>query len=78
MKKLLLIWALLLIAVSAPDMSVKDVATYLRVTTRTVYVMMADGRLKAYKIGDRIDPVPPRRSRRRADADRDCDPIGEN
>ena len=39
--------ALLLIAVSAPDMSVKDVATYLRVTPRTVYTMMADGRLKA-------------------------------
>jgi excisionase family DNA binding protein len=38
----------------APDMSVKDVAQYFGVTTRTVYTMMADGRLKGYKIGYRI------------------------
>ena len=44
----------LLLAVCAPDMSVKDVAEYLGVTTRTVYVMVADGRLKAYKLGYRI------------------------
>jgi excisionase family DNA binding protein len=53
MKKLLLMWALLL-TVSAPDMSVKDVAEYLHITPRTVYVMVADRRLKAYKLGDRI------------------------
>ena len=44
----------LLLAVCAPDMSVKDVATYLGVTPRTVYTMIADGRLRAYKIGYRI------------------------
>jgi excisionase family DNA binding protein len=43
-----------LLAVCAPNMSVKDVATYLGVTPRTVYTMIADRRLKAYKIGYRI------------------------
>jgi excisionase family DNA binding protein len=43
-----------MVAVSAPDMSVKDVAEYLGVTTRTVYTMMADGRLQAYKCGCRL------------------------
>ena len=51
LKLLLMLWALLLLAVSAPDMSVKDVATYLGVTTRTVYKMVADRRLRAYKLG---------------------------
>ena len=53
MKKTLLLLVMLL-AASAPDMSVSDIAKYLGVTTRTVYVMIADGRLKAYKIGYRI------------------------
>jgi excisionase family DNA binding protein len=39
---------------SAPDMSIKDVAEYVGVTKRTVYTMIADGRLKAYRLGDRI------------------------
>jgi excisionase family DNA binding protein len=39
---------------SAPDMSVNDVAKYLGVTPRTVHTMIADGRLRAYKLGDRI------------------------
>ena len=43
-----------LLAVSAPDMSIKDVAEYLGVTTRTVYTMIADGRLRAYKLGERV------------------------
>jgi excisionase family DNA binding protein len=39
---------------SAPDMSIKDVAEYVGVTKRTVYTMIADGRLRAYKLGDHI------------------------
>lgn len=35
-------------------MTIQDVARYLGVTTRTVYVMVADGRLRAYKLGNRI------------------------
>jgi excisionase family DNA binding protein len=38
----------------APDMSVADTARYLGVTPRTVYTMIADGRLRAYKLGDRV------------------------
>lgn len=53
MRKQLLLLTLLL-SVCAPDMSVKDVAEYLGVTTRTVYTMIADGRLTAYKLGYRI------------------------
>jgi excisionase family DNA binding protein len=37
-----------------PDMTVADVAAYLNVTTRTVYVMVADGRLRGYMLGSRI------------------------
>jgi excisionase family DNA binding protein len=57
MRKLLLLLMLmlaLLLSGCAPDMSVKAVAKYLGVTPRTVYTMMADGRLKAYRIGYRI------------------------
>ena len=68
MRKQLLLLALMLM-VCAPDMSVKDVATYLGVTPRTVYVMIADGRLKAYRIGYRII----RFRRDEVDADRDPD-----
>jgi excisionase family DNA binding protein len=39
---------------TAPDMSIKDVAEYLGVTPRTVYTMVADGRLRAYTLGERI------------------------
>ncbi|MCV7085804.1 helix-turn-helix domain-containing protein [Mycolicibacter hiberniae] len=35
-------------------MSIKDVAEYVGVTPRTVYTMIADGRLRAYKLGDHI------------------------
>jgi excisionase family DNA binding protein len=45
---------LCLLAVSAPDMSTGDVAKYLGVSTRTVYAMVADGRLRAYKLGKRV------------------------
>jgi excisionase family DNA binding protein len=41
-------------AVSPPNMSVADVAEYLGVTTRTVQMMLADGRLRAYRLGPRI------------------------
>ena len=39
---------------NAPNMSVNDVAEYLGVTTKTVYTMVADGRLPAYKLGARV------------------------
>ena len=48
---LILVW---LLAVSAPDMSMQDVATYLRVTPRTVRTMVLDRRLKAYQLGPRV------------------------
>lgn len=38
----------------APNMSVNDVAKYLGVTTKTVYSMIYDGRLPAYKLGARV------------------------
>ena len=40
--------------VDAPNMTVQDVAQYLGVTTRTVYQLIADGRLPAYTLGYRI------------------------
>jgi excisionase family DNA binding protein len=39
---------------SAPNMSIADSATYLGVTTRTVQQMIADGRLRAYRLGPRV------------------------
>jgi excisionase family DNA binding protein len=39
---------------SPPDMSINDAAEYLGVTTRTIYTMIADKRLKAYRLGDRV------------------------
>ena len=44
----------LAVVAAPPDMTIRDVATYLGVTTRTVRTMIADGRLRAYKLGDRI------------------------
>jgi excisionase family DNA binding protein len=41
-------------AVSPPNMSVADAAEYLGVTTRTVQQMIADGRLRAYRLGARV------------------------
>lgn len=48
---LFLVW---LLAVSAPDMTVADVAEYLGVNTKTGRNMIADGRLRAYTLGPRI------------------------
>jgi len=39
---------------SPPNMSIYEAAAYLGVNERTVRVMIADGRLHAYKLGDRI------------------------
>jgi excisionase family DNA binding protein len=39
---------------SAPDMTIQDVADYLNTTNKTVYNMVADGRLRAYRLGPRI------------------------
>ena len=52
-KTLLLLMAILAIN-TPPDMSVQDVAAYLGVHTKTVRAMVADKRLRAYKLGDRI------------------------
>ena len=48
---LVLVWFL---AVSAPDMTIKDVAEYLGITTRTARQMVTDGRLNAYRLGPRV------------------------
>jgi excisionase family DNA binding protein len=39
---------------SPPDMSIPDAASYLGVSPYTVRVMIADGRLPAYRLGERI------------------------
>jgi excisionase family DNA binding protein len=39
---------------SPPNMSIADTAAYLNVNPLTVRLMIADGRLKAYKLGDRV------------------------
>ena len=44
----------MLAASSPPDMTVQDVAAYLGVTTKTVRTMIADKRIRAYRLGDRI------------------------
>jgi excisionase family DNA binding protein len=54
MNRNLLVILMWMLAASAPDMSIKDVAEYLGVTKRTVNSMVADGRLTAYKLGYRI------------------------
>jgi excisionase family DNA binding protein len=39
---------------SPPDMTAADVAAYLNTTNKTIWNMVADGRLKAYRLGPRI------------------------
>jgi len=51
-------------------MSIADSATYLGVTTRTVQQMIADGRLRAYRLGPRIVRL------RRGDIDAALQPYG--
>jgi excisionase family DNA binding protein len=51
---ILAICAVLFAAASPPDMTLKDVATYLGLSTRTVRQMVADGRLKAYRLGPKV------------------------
>jgi excisionase family DNA binding protein len=41
-------------AQSPPDMSIRDTAAYLKIDQSTVRDMIADGRLKAYKLGNRV------------------------
>lgn len=53
-KTLLLLVAMLAATRTPPDMTIGDVAAYLGVTTKTVRTMIADKRLRAYKLGDRI------------------------
>jgi excisionase family DNA binding protein len=38
----------------SPHMSIPETAKYLRVNENTVRVMIADGRLKAYRLGERV------------------------
>jgi excisionase family DNA binding protein len=54
MRKLSLLLVLMLAASTPPDMSIQDVAAYLGVTPKTVRQMIVDGRLRAYRLGDRI------------------------
>lgn len=51
MKTTLLLFAVILATVTAPDLSIKDVAIYLGVNEKTVRNMLADGRLKGYRLG---------------------------
>jgi excisionase family DNA binding protein len=39
---------------SPPNLSIGDAAEYLGVTTRTIQQMVADGRLRAYRLGPRV------------------------
>ena len=55
---------------SPPNMSVAQTAEYLGVTTRTVQQMIADGRLRAYRLGPRIVRL------RRNDIDAALQPYG--
>jgi excisionase family DNA binding protein len=55
---------------SPPNLSIADAATYLGVTTRTVQQMIADGRLRAYRLGPRIVRL------RRDDIDAALQPYG--
>ena len=56
---------------TAPDMSIQDVAAYLGVTTRTVRQMIADKRIRAYRLGDRVIRL------RRSEIDDALQPIEE-
>ena len=51
---ILAICAVLFAAASPPDMTLKDVAVYLGLSTRTVRQMVSDGRLKAYRLGPKV------------------------
>jgi excisionase family DNA binding protein len=50
----LLLAVMLAVVTAPPDMTIEDVARYLGVTTKTVRTMIADKRLRAYKLGDRV------------------------
>jgi excisionase family DNA binding protein len=61
---------MLILAVSTPpDMTIQDVAAYLGVTPKTVRQMIVDGRIRAYKLGDRIIRL------RRSEIDAALEPI---
>jgi excisionase family DNA binding protein len=66
----ILLLLLILGASTPPDMTINDVAKYLGVTTKTVRVMVADGRLRAYTLGYRIIRF------RRSEIDAAMTPIG--
>jgi excisionase family DNA binding protein len=51
-------------------LSIADTAVYLRINEDTARVMIADGRLKAYRLGDRIIRL------RRAEIDAAFEQIG--
>lgn len=55
---------------SPPDMSITDVATYLGINPYTVRTMIADGRLRAYRLGDRVIRL------RRSEIDAAMTPVG--
>jgi excisionase family DNA binding protein len=51
---ILLIAAALFAVTSPPDMTLKNVADYLGLSTRTIRQMVTDGRLRAYRLGPRV------------------------
>lgn len=53
-----------------PYLSIADTAEYLGLTTRTVRQMIADGRLRGYKLGQRVVRL------RRAEIDAALRPFG--
>jgi excisionase family DNA binding protein len=50
----LLLAVMLAVVTAPPDMTIEDVARFLGVTTKAVRTMIADKRLRAYKLGDRV------------------------
>ena len=57
---------------SPPNMSIPDTALYLGITETTVRGMIADKRLKAYRLGDRVIRL------RRSEIDAAMRPVGEH
>ena len=55
-----------------PNMTVQQCAEYLGVTPKTIFTMIADGRLKAYKLGARVLRL------RRSEVDAALTPSGAN
>lgn len=53
-KTIVLLLIALLTVSSPPDMTVADVAACFGITTRTVHMWIAKGRLRAYRVGPKL------------------------